>query len=277
MRQVHMCMGDYATTPYCFETLGIRVFCIEELCYVLKENAFFLDQGVVDRKLVKWIEDALRLPELAASLYPLIRKRESAAGFVSLIEQYVGLFDKDDIKKMESIYRSGANLNVYQKQKSRVDFLLNSGKYHQALTEYEQMLTAMPDGESELRVQILHNMGVSYSRLFLFDQAAEYFYRAYEMSDDMEEMVACLGAKRMLLSEKEYLNMMSQMPQFYKASLELEKRVELIRNAYEDSEEKKALNELEEAKYSGSISEYYDSMDAKIAVLQNEYRAGLSG
>ncbi len=35
-----LCVGEYCETAYNMEGLDIRVYCMEELCYCLKENAF---------------------------------------------------------------------------------------------------------------------------------------------------------------------------------------------------------------------------------------------
>lgn len=34
-----LCVGEYCETAYNIEELEIRVYCMEELCYCLKENA----------------------------------------------------------------------------------------------------------------------------------------------------------------------------------------------------------------------------------------------
>lgn len=77
MGKVLLSTGAYAKTPYYLEGLGVRVYSAEELCYVLKEDAFFLDRSIVDRKLIRWIEEELMLPKLAAALYPFCRRRRT--------------------------------------------------------------------------------------------------------------------------------------------------------------------------------------------------------
>ena len=41
-----LCVGEYCETAYNIEELEIRVYCMEELCYCLKENAFLLDMSI---------------------------------------------------------------------------------------------------------------------------------------------------------------------------------------------------------------------------------------
>ena len=50
-----LCVGEYCETAYNIEELEIRVYCMEELCYCLKENAFLLDMSIMNDKLVDWI------------------------------------------------------------------------------------------------------------------------------------------------------------------------------------------------------------------------------
>ena len=46
-----LCVGEYCETAYNIEELEIRVYCMEELCYCLKENAFLLDMSIMNDKL----------------------------------------------------------------------------------------------------------------------------------------------------------------------------------------------------------------------------------
>ena len=65
-----LCVGEYCETAYNIEELEIRVYCMEELCYCLKENAFLLDMSIMNDKLVDWIGEECRVRELAKQLYP---------------------------------------------------------------------------------------------------------------------------------------------------------------------------------------------------------------
>ena len=65
-----VCVGNYALTPYCVPGIEINVYCMEELCFILKENAFLLDFSVMEDALLDWIEktpEEQELPELAES------------------------------------------------------------------------------------------------------------------------------------------------------------------------------------------------------------------
>ncbi|MDE5589716.1 MAG: hypothetical protein K2J60_11360, partial [Acetatifactor sp.] len=75
--RVSVCVGNYASTPYCVPGIEINVCCMEELCFVLKENAFLLDFSVMNDELLNWIERECGLKELARALHPMVHKQGS--------------------------------------------------------------------------------------------------------------------------------------------------------------------------------------------------------
>ncbi len=90
MRNAVLCVGDYARQPYTFQRIGVKVYCVEELCYCLGENAYLLDHAIVSRELVDWIEKQCGLTQLAGELNGLISHQASESAFVGTILQYAG-------------------------------------------------------------------------------------------------------------------------------------------------------------------------------------------
>jgi len=264
--------GEYAKTPYYFENLGIRVFSAEELCYVLKENAFLLDREIVDKRLVRWIDESLKLKELAISLYPLLHQKTSVGAFVGIILQYIRFFDDDTIHQVEDIYKKSANLNIYEKLKTRIDHMTANEKYGPALLEYDALLSQLPEGEEELTAKILHNKGIALCGLFLFEEAAEQFMRSYTLLKDEETLVEYLAAKRLSMDDGEYISFAAGLPEYYEQTLELEKRVEVYRSQWEETKEKQYLDTRLSWKADGDVVKYYEETDRKLQELKNRYR-----
>lgn len=276
MGKVLLCTGDYAKTPYSFEELGVKIYSIEELCYVLKENAFFLDRSIVNKRLVKWIDEELKLPKLAAALYPLLQKKTDPGTFTGIILTYVHLYENNVIKKTETIYREGNGLNNYEKQKNRLDYLLEEGRYNTVIREYDKLLTQLPKEDKNLRAAVLHNKGVAYCRLFWFGEAAREFHEAYELTGDEEYLLRFLSAKRMQLPEKEYIAFVTDNPAYFEVSMKLEKMMEALKEEWQQCEKKKETDELILKKLTEEVSDYYRQVDQKISLLQNEYRSNVA-
>ena len=174
MERILLQTGECAAIPYCFENLDIRVYSVEELCYVLRENAFLLDREILDKRLVKWIGEGVKLPELASMLAPLLHNGTSAGAFVRVILSYVGLYDEAEIARTEEVYLQGMGLNAYEKLKTRIDYMVENGKYAPALIEYDALMDRLPEKETGLRARIMHNKGTALCGLFLFEEAAQW-------------------------------------------------------------------------------------------------------
>ena len=62
--KAYLCVGEYSSVPYLIQGLETRVYCMEELCYCLKENAFLLDRTLMNDELLGWIRTRCGLPDL---------------------------------------------------------------------------------------------------------------------------------------------------------------------------------------------------------------------
>lgn len=273
MGRVLLGTGEYAKTPYCFDSLGIRVYSAEELCYILKENAFLLDREIVNKRLVRWIDAELRLPELAAALYPFLNQKTSVGAFAGIILSYVKLYDTETIRRTEEMFHTGANLTAFEKLKARVDHMVTNGRYASALAEYDSLLAQLPEGEKELTAKIMHNKGVVLCGLFLFEEAAGQFMASYDLLPDKETLIEYLAAKRLSMEEAEYISFAAGFPDYYEETLELEKRVEGLCSQWETARQKQALEELLSMKEDGNMTQYYKESSKKVQELKNSYRA----
>ncbi len=272
MGRVVLSTGEYATTPYCFDNLGIRVYSAEELCYVLKENAFLLDVEIMNKRLVRWIDEVLGLSELALQLYPLINRRVSVGIFVAAILRYVGFYEEETIVRIEEIYKSGADLNIYEKFKNRADNMVSAGRLAAAIMEYDSLLERLPQEEKQLRATMLHNKGVALSGMFFFEEASRAFMESFEVIPDTEVLTAYLAAKRMSMGESDYVAFAAGVPDYYAETLELESRVESLRREWEESAAKQQLIQRLQLKEDGDMATYYEETDRWVRALKNRYR-----
>lgn len=272
MRCPILCIGSYAKKPYHIEKVGRNVYCIEELCYCIVQNAFLLDEENFDEELFDWIDKECSLTRLSDELRSMSSKRCSVAALAGTILDYVGYNTRGEVDKTEEILRENAGLDVYAKKLQRADFLMKSGRFAMAFSEYNFLLSNTPGIDSELRARIEHNEGVMYARLFLFDRAAEMFLAAYNDSGDKESYYQYLSAVRMNLSNKEYISFIADNEEAYEASMEVEKRMKEAQELYQASEVKQRIGTLSMVKAEGRTREYYDRVGDLTDTVKADYR-----
>ena len=128
MRNAVLCVGNYAKQPYTFQKIGVKVYCVEELCYCLGENAYLLDHAIVSKELVDWIDKQCGLTQLAGELNGLINHQASESAFVGTILQYVGYQTEEEIHHIETVLSEGASMDAGEKRKARADYFLKTDR-----------------------------------------------------------------------------------------------------------------------------------------------------
>lgn len=278
--KVSVCVGNYAETPYCFENLDIRVYCIEELCYVLKENAFLLDVDIMNDRLIQWISESCGLGQLARELYPMVHQKGSLSAYVSMILEYTGFYQTEVIYQVSQTLKKGAGLSFFEKRKSRIDFLTEKKKYMAAILEYDKLLKDWGEAadcgkdkpEPQWQSKILHNKGVAFAGLMNYREAAECFRKAWEQDGNRDSLMAWLGAKRMGLGEEDYISFAAGLPQCFEASISLEKELEELSRKWEEEPDCQRLKQRQEWRNGSSKQKYYEEDQRLTQALKDSYR-----
>lgn len=283
MMRVSVCVGDYATTPYCIPGLELNVFSMEELCYCMKENAFLLDFSLMNDGLIDWIERQCGLKNLARELYQLAHKSGSLSAFAVTILTYTGLYEESVIREVEQVLKKGAGLSTVEKRKSQIDYLVRQKKFLPAIRAYDQLLKNWGEFEKDTEQQpaastrgaIFHNKGAAYAGLMLYGQAAECFLEAYKLSGSEEDYTEYLAAKRMDLSEGDYVAFAAEHADNYQHVLKLEKRLEQLTQDWELQPEYLMLYNRRELRGTHR-QQYYEENDSLVQALKSSYRKSLS-
>ncbi len=283
--EVLVCVGDYAREPYVLPKLGVRVYCMEELCYCLKENAFLLDGSVMNDELLDFIRKDCQLPGLAQALQPLARRQGALSDFVGRILTYVGLYGPDTVRQVEETLKAGSGLSDYEKLKMQTDHLAEQKRYEEALKSYDRLLTRIRENQEmevpalqALQADILHNKGVIHARQMLYGQAAELFYQAWKTGGEQPVHFAeYLAARRMQLPEQDYVALVAECPEQYRASLELERSLEVTERAWRDTPEYLRLARLRARRTEGELAAYCEETDRILQALKNDYRKLVGG
>ena len=272
MSRVHLCLGRYAKIPYEFEAARTRVFCVEELSYFLKENAWHLDDSIFTMKLADWVEEQCNLPELAQKLRFLVRCKSKPENFVRQIFEYTGYYDPQELKETLKQVAAGADIAVAEKRKARGDYYLESRKYVLALQEYRNLLNSGELLAPSVEAKIYHNMGIAQVRLFLFEKAAVYFEKAWLLGKEEKSLIAWLSSLRMYMKEPEYLNFLTEHPDYYETSLRVERQMSKRKESWVNARNESVIASMKGAFFSGEEAECSRLMENELDSMKEKYR-----
>lgn len=272
MNRVLICIGETASKPFYFEKVYINIYSIEELCFVLHENAFMLENDIMTKELVKWIDSECNLPELASELYPMINHGAGVSAFVGKILEYVGYYPQEEIEKTETIIKESVSLSIYERWKAKGDFLSENGHFVLAIREYDYVLSRMDDHNPELKSRIYNNMGVTYMAMNLYSFAEEQFMNAYRLDGNETALRHYLAASRMHLSDREYARLIEDMNVSEELAAEAETLISELGTEFDESSEANNLQVLFYKKNSEEAQVYYDRINEMTDAMKAEYR-----
>lgn len=276
MTDLILCIGELSTTPYYIVGLGTNVYSIEELCFCLVQNAYVLDQDLMDERLCVFLEKQLKLKELAAKLRLLIEGGSSLGEFVTTILEETFYCGEEEIGQVKQVLMNNVGLGFAQKRKARGDNLLRTKKYTLAVDEYMYALQCLKqEEEPELYAAIVHNTGTAYAQLFLFEKAADCYREACEIHEDKESRIQYLAAMRLSMRKEKYDRMLLQYGYDPEIVKEVEERMNQSRLHSPDSAYAKALAETKALQNIGKVSEYYESIENTLNDWKQEYRKNM--
>lgn len=278
--RISVSVGEYAKVPYCVPGIERNVYCVEELCYCIRENAFLLDLTFLDDGLLDWLGRECGLLELSRALYPMVHRKGSLSSFATAILKYVGLYDEGAVQETEQVLKQGAGLSAIEKRKAQVDHLVGKKKYSEALKGYDALLekwqeqsaagAALP-APSTLSA-IWHNRGVALAGLMNYERAAECFLRALELDGAPESRAGYLAAVRMGMPEDEYVTFIAEHGELYQDSLELEKKLEQSAALWEQQPDYLLLYNRRERRESDRVK-YLEESGHLAQALKDSYRS----
>ncbi|MCM1266833.1 MAG: hypothetical protein NC302_02930 [Bacteroidales bacterium] len=272
--------GRRAAHPYYVERFYVNLYSVEELCFLLVDKAPLLDEEIKQRELVRWLETECGLSELAHTLEALLNKKASVAAFAGAVLSYVNIYPAETVRQTEEIVRGNEGLNPYERLGARADYLFGEKRYLAALRQYRSLALTLPDTEKLLLGRIYHNMGAVYAGMFLYDQAAEQFLKAYETDGKREGLVMYLAALRMGNQEKAYIDYIAEHPEYHELSLEVERLIRRAEDSFEGSDENRMLVTYQVMKEEGagaigSSAPYYEEIGELTAGLREQYRKSM--
>ena len=194
MGELLLCHEPIASLPYYVERDGINLYSMEELCYYIAGNVYLLDKTFMNEELCTWVEKQMKLYKLAERLRDIMRMGGTFSSFAEAILRQTAYLEEREIQEVLHALQTMEQKSEFECGKIRADRLMEQEKYLSAIIEYKRLLDSKNAREenSLLLGNIWHNLGTAYVRLFLFEEAADCYERAYHLNQRGESLRECL-------------------------------------------------------------------------------------
>ena len=276
MGNVYACVGRYAVTPYTIKKSCINIYCVEELCYYIQSNAYFIDDDFFDADLFAWLEEECSLGELSKTLKQKARIDKHVENIVRCLLENIHYCDESEIAETEKLLKANRKMPGKQKLKLRGDYFLMNNQYALAMRTYEELLLRLDDSKDiSLTASVYHNIAVIYAKMFLFDEAAELFDKAFMLDGDEKHRVCQLAAYKMTLSDNLFMKRVNALGDVYNATSVLEENYSKALADLKNSDDYLRNKGMEHFRAEGNIEEYHGVLDQQIEYFKTVYRQQL--
>lgn len=203
MGELLICHESIASLPYYIEGAGVNIYSMEELCYYIAGNTYLLDRSFMSEELCTWMEKQMGLYKLSEQLRDIMRSQGQLSDFVLAILDSAAYASAQEMQEIVYTVRQMEEKSDFECSKIRADQLMEKGKYLSAIYEYKRLLDSgsAKEADAVLCGNIWHNLGTAYARLFLFEEAARCYDKAYSFNQTGESLRECLMCYRCMQDE----------------------------------------------------------------------------
>ncbi len=193
------CIGNKAKSPYTFQTTGVSVYTMEELCYYLYHNIDTLEEDLSNIALVTWIRNELGITDRADFLEQLMQRGAGLKDVVVSIFCSTDYYTEDEInhliKEIDALY----DMLPIERKKRHADMLMKFRKHNEAGFEYRSIIDDREFSQLSPVNQgnVYHNLAVLMARSGRFQAASKYFDAAYQKNHNKESLCQYLYALRL--------------------------------------------------------------------------------
>lgn len=274
MGKIILCAGKEAAHPYYFQSAGVSISNMEELCYCIYHNIFAVKDELFSLDLVRFIREELGLGSRADYIGELIASHAGIKDLVVAIFCSTDYYDEREIKGFLQEYDAYCQLSAVERRKKEADRMLGAGREKEAASLYQEILRSeelleLPEKEYG---NLLHNLAVIEIRNGKLGYAPDRFREAYERNHADESLKQYLMALKLTDQEELFETERKRLMPRQEIVDRLSQELYLSRNASEQTREFMELEKVRECYEQGRTEEYSQRAEALLKLLKSNYR-----
>ena len=246
---VIMCDSKRALVPYVFTDTGRNIYTIEELVQYLYENIWLINEGMINNELFKFIGDDTGNTALAEKLKKQAYTGVTLERMLLTIFKEVNYHTPEETTIIEPVLAKIQSIDPVLKKYSVAETYMNNNCLTRAQKSFQEILEAPEDEElpESFYGKVYHNMGVCFARMFMREEAAECFEKAYDTGHMEESRKQALYARILsgtkpgiTFGQLEFENMKSEIEALreeksriiHNEGVPVEERLEILKSEY---------------------------------------------
>ncbi|MCR5624761.1 MAG: tetratricopeptide repeat protein [Lachnospiraceae bacterium] len=195
MGKIILCKGNYAKTPYVFQTTQTKVYSIEEVCYYIKNNIYLIKENYFSKDFAVWLDAELGLKNLSVKLSELLEKKADIKDLVVTVCCGCDYYTKEEIEELIKVMSQTENLDTFGRLKIRADNYFHCNDFQRASGDYRTLLKLMKNNTSNIdKTEIFNRLGLIYMKLGQYSKSERFYKKAYLANRDFKSLCGFMVA-----------------------------------------------------------------------------------
>jgi tetratricopeptide (TPR) repeat protein len=185
----------------------------------------------MNEPLCTWLEEEIGMKELAEQLRDLMRMRGSVENFVLTILKASKIYKESEMIRIQNVLEHLKNQKDVERKKYKGDNLLESGEIEEAIIVYQEILNQEKDESVDEKFygKIYACLGAAYGRLFLYQEAAKMYDRAYQICEDKELLKPYLYASYKYMSLEEFHILLTKHSEYQEVNAQMRSQMDEVK------------------------------------------------
>jgi len=190
MGKLILCSGKRTERPYVLPGSGERIYSIEELCYYIYNNIYFIDESMFTASLIDWIGKELCLTERAEKLETLKRQGADLKTLITVVLCSADYYTEHEIKKLLTVIDEIRSMPSAKRRYMKANSYLKRKQFWEAAAEYESLLVSEDAVNLDPKSygDVLHNLAIARLHIYGPGKALDLFMQAYERNQRPESL-----------------------------------------------------------------------------------------
>lgn len=277
MGRLILCWEKRAEKPYYIESIGKRVYTLEELCFYFRNYVHLFEASKEAEEeglaVAKWLSDELGMKKEAEEIERLAASHKSMQEWLlSLFRSAHYLTEKEQEEYVQELKKL-CTLTPFERKKKRADHLVESRKYAKAIWAYQELLQEEGEERESVEAEIYHNMGVAFARMFYFKESCDYFLKAFLKTPKKESLRQYKLAARLCEDEIEEDELVKEFPGAASMDVQIYEEMKQLEDSAEFKEGLGEIEHLKQLKNEGKIAKMEQKEKEIMQKWQDECRA----
>ncbi len=275
MSKIILCKGEYASEGYFFPKTKTYVYSIEEVCFYIKSNIYLIREDYFGEEFVRWVEEELKITNLAQKLKKLLKDKADIKDLVVTICCACDYYTQAEIEDLIGIMKETQSLDYYGRIKIKAANYYKCNELTKAEREYNHLLQHIDISEdaNEEMSAVYERLGLIALKLGEYKKSRECYTKAYIRNREFRAFCGFMTALQLDVTVENKIDEIEKLSASATDMKNFEELWERITDLARDSKLYGMVNGVKNSYREGAKEEVNARIKECLSIIKDEYKS----